>query len=205
MNPYDVLGVATDATRKEIKARYKKLAIENHPDKGGDEATFQRIKDAYETLSNTESREYFDTHGHGPKPGGQNEQGRVIGKIMNHVQNWLQAPPNAVDANLINHIERCLNGELEALNIEREKAIAGRKRIDHARDKMISAPDDIIGSFFDTKIQEIDDFHIKADVENELLDQALILISDYSWEEILALPGSGYGSINIGVDGWVTL
>ena len=33
---YAVLGVAKDAEESEIKKAYKKLALKNHPDKGGD-------------------------------------------------------------------------------------------------------------------------------------------------------------------------
>ena len=40
---YDELGVAKTATFDEIKKAYRKLAIKNHPDKGGDAEKFQKI------------------------------------------------------------------------------------------------------------------------------------------------------------------
>jgi DnaJ family protein A protein 2 len=33
---YETLGVAKDAEESEIRKAYKKLALKNHPDKGGD-------------------------------------------------------------------------------------------------------------------------------------------------------------------------
>ena len=36
MSYYDILGINPDATTEEIKKAYKKLALQNHPDKGGD-------------------------------------------------------------------------------------------------------------------------------------------------------------------------
>jgi DnaJ-class molecular chaperone len=46
-----VLGVAPDAAQDEIKKAYRKLALQHHPDKGGDEEKFKEITEAYENLS----------------------------------------------------------------------------------------------------------------------------------------------------------
>lgn len=43
-----VLGVKATATKEEIKSRYRVLAKENHPDRGGDPAKFAKISEAYE-------------------------------------------------------------------------------------------------------------------------------------------------------------
>ena len=61
---YAILGIDKDASYLDIKAAYRSLAKEHHPDKhGGDPAKEQIIKEineAYEVLSNTDSRLSYD-------------------------------------------------------------------------------------------------------------------------------------------------
>jgi hypothetical protein len=45
---YKQLGVEKDADETEIKKAYKRMAIKNHPDKGGDPEKFKEISHAYE-------------------------------------------------------------------------------------------------------------------------------------------------------------
>jgi molecular chaperone DnaJ len=65
---YEVLGVARDATDKEIANAYRKLAIKNHPDKNpGDEEAIVRFKlcaEAFEVLSDGDRRARYDRFGH---------------------------------------------------------------------------------------------------------------------------------------------
>jgi len=51
MSNYEILGVSPNANKAEIKKAYKKMALIYHPDVGGDEKQFLRIKTAYEELT----------------------------------------------------------------------------------------------------------------------------------------------------------
>ena len=64
INLYDILGLSKSATLEEIKAKYKSLAQQHHPDKGGDPDLFKKIKHAYEVLSDPINRKRYDTTGH---------------------------------------------------------------------------------------------------------------------------------------------
>lgn len=57
MNDYQTLGVKPGASDEEIKKAYRKAAIQNHPDKGGDPEKFKKINDAYNNLSNPKKEE----------------------------------------------------------------------------------------------------------------------------------------------------
>jgi molecular chaperone DnaJ len=63
-NYYEVLGVDKKASQDEIKKAYRKMAHKHHPDKkGGDEAKFKEINEAYQTLSDESKRQQYDQFG----------------------------------------------------------------------------------------------------------------------------------------------
>ncbi len=76
---YEVLGVAPDADDKSIKAAYRKLARQYHPDVSSEEEAeerFKEISEAYEVLKSAEKRaeydqmrEYASQGGFQPPPG----------------------------------------------------------------------------------------------------------------------------------------
>jgi molecular chaperone DnaJ len=61
---YEVLGVGKSASADEIKKAFRKAAVEHHPDKGGDEAKFKEINEAYEILKDPSKRQRYDQFGH---------------------------------------------------------------------------------------------------------------------------------------------
>lgn len=65
---YEILGVSKNATDKEIKDAYRKLAIKYHPDRNqGDKAAEEKFKEAaeaYDVLGNAEKKQRYDQFGH---------------------------------------------------------------------------------------------------------------------------------------------
>ncbi|MCI0343408.1 MAG: molecular chaperone DnaJ [Planctomycetales bacterium] len=65
---YEVLGVGRDASPDEVKKAYRQKALKYHPDRNpGDkqaEEKFKEAAEAYEVLSNAETREKYDRFGH---------------------------------------------------------------------------------------------------------------------------------------------
>lgn len=60
MTLYEELELTPDASFDDIKQQYRTLAGIHHPDKGGDEERFKRIKFAYEVLSDSTRRKQYD-------------------------------------------------------------------------------------------------------------------------------------------------
>src|SRR5260221_945683 len=70
---YEVLGVARDANEQEIKRSFRRLARELHPDVSqevGTDERFREVAEAYQVLSNSETREVYDRYGHEGLRGG---------------------------------------------------------------------------------------------------------------------------------------
>src|SRR3989344_2935665 len=61
---YEILGVSKDSSKDEIKKTYKKLALQHHPDRGGDAEKFKEISEAYAVLSDDNKRKQYDQFGH---------------------------------------------------------------------------------------------------------------------------------------------
>jgi hypothetical protein len=57
---YEVLGVQANATAEEIKVAYRRIAQAAHPDRGGSDALFAIIHDAYRVLSDPVARAAYD-------------------------------------------------------------------------------------------------------------------------------------------------
>jgi curved DNA-binding protein len=81
MEHYSTLGVDRNASADDIKKAYRKLASINHPDKGGDTATFQKIQNAYDTLIDTEKRQQYDN----PMPQGFHQHTNGFPQGFEHV------------------------------------------------------------------------------------------------------------------------
>ncbi len=66
---YEVLGVARDTDEGELKSAYRKLALENHPDRNPDdpaaEERFKEASEAYAVLSDSDKRRAYDRFGFG--------------------------------------------------------------------------------------------------------------------------------------------
>ncbi|NKF49692.1 molecular chaperone DnaJ [Shewanella sp. WXL01] len=94
---YEVLGVGRDASEREIKKAYKRLAMKYHPDRNpGDkeaEVKFKETKEAYEILTDSDKKAAYDQFGHaGVDPnrggggfGGQGDFGDIFGDVFGDI------------------------------------------------------------------------------------------------------------------------
>ena len=102
-DPYRTLGVSRRASEKEIKAAYRKKALEWHPDRNADrsEAASEmmgKLNAAYETLSDATKRREYDQFGSaGAQHGGGGGFGRRAHTQQYHYQQRYQ-PPSKIES-----------------------------------------------------------------------------------------------------------
>ena len=60
MDYYSTLGLQRGASADEIKKAYRSLAMKHHPDRGGDQAQFKQISEAYEYLTDPQKKQMID-------------------------------------------------------------------------------------------------------------------------------------------------
>ena len=85
---YNILGVDKKAPQAEIKKRFRKLAVQYHPDKNPDDANaenkFKEANEAYEVLGDAEKRKKYDELGPNWKQHDQYKNAQRGGRAGNY-------------------------------------------------------------------------------------------------------------------------
>lgn len=97
---YQILGVNENTSQDELKKIYRKLAKENHPDKGGDENKFKEISEAYDVLSNPEKKSKYDYQIKNPHSNGGNPFESFFGDNPFFQQRKKMAPDKVMNINI---------------------------------------------------------------------------------------------------------
>jgi len=119
-NYYEILGVSENVTQDELKKVYRQLALEHHPDKGGDEEKFKKISEAYDTLGDESKRTQYDNQRKNPF-GNMGGMGSMFEEFFNggfHQQRKTNAPEKVINLE-IGAIESYLGVE-KTINFDRK-------------------------------------------------------------------------------------
>lgn len=92
---YDILGAGADAPRDEIERRYKRLASERHPDRGGSDEEMKDLNEAYGVLRDATRRAAYDSTRRASRPAAAHEAGEA------YVSSYAPPPSPAAQADAV--------------------------------------------------------------------------------------------------------
>ena len=184
INLYDILGLSKNATFEEIKAKYKSLAQQHHPDKGGDPDLFKKIKHAYEILSDEITRKKYDETGiyeHGPsiRTEALDQLSRLFFNLLPNINAdiddlvlIMKNESRREKENVNNNINTC-NGYIEKLN----------KIINKIKKKNESG-ENLLKMFAETQLKMRQNELRNFQRQIEVLDNVIEILEDYQYGEV---------------------
>lgn len=148
MNPYEVLGVAREATPAQIRGAYRKLAKKAHPDVGGDAEAFARLNACYELLMDPARRARYDRTGDFEEEKPDNTHVEPLALICQALMQMITETDRPHEVDLAAALRRYMEarrGKLEESRAqglrEREKthALAGRFSVAKGKENFLEA------------------------------------------------------------------
>lgn len=180
MNPYDVLGVAKDATKEAIKKAFRNKSKAAHPDVNkGEDKGFSELTVAYRLLSDDEARAHFDATGETDQPI-DNLQSEAMGVIASLMDVAL-ASEDVKYHDLPTEMANQVRAEVESLKSNKAGGIAQRARIQDVKGRFGGKSDFII-AMLDHKIKNIDNQLRLMDKRLEVCDRAIAILTDVTFK-----------------------
>ena len=200
-NPYKILGLDPSATATEIRRAYKKLAGKHHPDRGGDKAKFQEVKESYETLSNPEYRAQYDATGKVEK---QDLKQTALATLIQKISAKLDENRPFDTFNLFRMTENELKDSKAQITTNIGNGELFVKKLSNLSKRMTKKGDgeNIFVSLVEDKITNVEAQLTQMRFQLEVGDEMLLMLSDYDYEELMQLGGTTspyiYTTVTIG-------
>jgi len=175
---YDELELHKRCTSDEIKQKYRILAQIHHPDKGGDEEKFKRIKLAYEILSDPKKREHYDSTGeHYDEAETNNEALSRLCEMVSHFTQQINPDGDDLIARLKIEVYQAQhhtnNTIIESNNIIRKLDIISNKI------RLKKEGENLLKSFVETKISQAQLELVKHERSLLVFKKMLEILEDY--------------------------
>ena len=156
---YELLGVGRDASPEDIKAAYRRAAMEHHPDRNPDDPganeRFQAVQRAYETLSDPDKRAYYDQHGDAPGPQMDPESALREDAISIFMEAMNQSGPQPAQRDIVQLMEGVVMGKQMTIRQslqQTESMIARLEKVSGRIHRKEGAGPNVLASFLEQDI-----------------------------------------------------
>lgn len=195
MNLYEALGLIKGASAADIKAAFRKLAQQFHPDKeGGDKERFQEVQQAYAVLSDEEKRAHYDETGtigvQGPTP--REEAIVMLSKLANDVIDNFDID----HTNILLRIREMLDGGMKELTGIATKMEKKAEKVRRAIDRMktVKGKEDSMGQILAGIEKNCTEPLKQIQKQIEILKLAMEILKDHNYD-FLVPPQAASGRI----------
>jgi curved DNA-binding protein CbpA len=181
---YETLGLPPNATKPQIRAAYRAQAKRHHPDAGGNQAAFQQLRLAHDTLLDDTRRARYDATGEAEDTAADNTNA----ELLNHVAKALNlamkeafetAIPLAVD--ILEVARRNLRAHLADVRKDQANITRQRDLQQQVASRVVTQQRDIIGTVLRAQITGLNAAIERCTQEITLTKAALAVFETYSF------------------------
>jgi len=195
---YQILGIEPDASQKEIKAAYKALAQQLHPDKDtGDAKRFEEIALAYAILKDQDDRDNYDRTGSTEKEPSLESKAETV---LSQMFVTALTDENAIYSDIIGTMRSNINIQMQAINIKIVNINKKSKLLAEVVDRLVCKNED--GMLMQTLVSVIStNSQALESAAQDLMtgEMAIVLLEDYKFDakERSYIQSSTIGSFDI--------
>jgi curved DNA-binding protein CbpA len=208
VNPYDLLGLAPDASDDAIRKAYRRAAKAVHPDVGGDPEAWALLQRAYDVLLDPDLRSRFDQTGEVGATIADNEHAEVTGFIAAAMQALFERiEAECIPAERVDMI-RALKQQIGRDTQCRQKQIASMERMAKAmkgrfsvRDRQ-AEPTNRMEGLVRTLEANVGAALDRGKRLDALAERALVVLECYEFRQDLCLPPQPRMQPAMGQGGW---
>jgi curved DNA-binding protein CbpA len=182
IDPYDMLGVGSDADEAAIRTAFRRLAKSSHPDSGGDAEAFVMAQKAQDLLLDPLRRKVFDATGYDPELADARDlQGlMIIEKLVNDIV-LDEREPGTFDP--LDRMRTTLRNDIRKARFHATEMEGHGARVGRHLDRLGTRPAaDVLGYMLRARIDAISKAVVEARKQVEANERALEMLESYRYE-----------------------
>lgn len=176
---YAILDLLKDATQEEIKAAFRELSKQHHPDvKGGDHQKMIDIAEAYKVLSNPQKRAHYDSTGKMKFDEFDSKFINYVGSIFMSMLEQMGETDNPIEEFRRFNLDKIYKSQMSILQVEVKK-----RQLEKTLEKISSKSNGIIMMVINGEIDSLSKSIINIKEDIAFLEKVEEVIQEYEYDD----------------------